>query len=163
MPAYVFYLDLTTPETFYLDSHTKKEVIRALFGSVLTAAAVFALGRLLPDEPENIFIDPNYVYGLAGGMIAYLLGRSRRAAFICGVLGVVLADVAVAALNWSQGIRQTLVLGGAGDMDTVVISGLLAVLLAELVGEIYERMARPHRRENREAIDTPVMKGGKRQ
>lgn len=26
-PAYVFYLDLTTPETFYLDSHTRKEVI----------------------------------------------------------------------------------------------------------------------------------------
>lgn len=146
-----------------IKTDTKKEVIRALLGSVITAAAVFALGRILPDEPEKIFIDPNYVYGLAGGIIAYLLGRSRRAAFICGVLGVVLADVAVAVLNWSRGIRQTLVLGGAGAMDTVVISGLLAVLLAELVGEIYERMARPHRRENREAIDTPVVKGGKRQ
>ena len=146
-----------------IKTDTKKEVIRSILGSVITAAAVFALGRILPDEPEKIFIDPNYVYGLAGGIIAYLLGRSRRAAFICGVLGVVLADIAVAMLNWSRGIEQTLVLGGAGAMDTVVIYGLLAVLLAELVGEIYERMARPHRKENQDLVDTPVSKGGKRQ
>ena len=145
-----------------IKTDTKKEVIRALWGSVITAATVFALGRLLPDEPEQIWIDPNYIYGLAGGVISYLLGRSRRAAFICGVLGVVLADIAVAVVNWSRGMDQTLVLGGAGAMDTVVISGLLAVLLAELVGEIYERMARHHRRENRDPVDSPVEKEGKR-
>ena len=145
-----------------IKTDTKKEVIRALWGSVITAATVFALGRLLPDEPEQIWIDPNYFYGLAGGVISYLLGRSRRAAFICGVLGVVLADIAVAVVNWSRGMDQTLVLGGAGAMDTVVISGLLAVLLAELVGEIYERMARHHRRENRDPVDSPVEKEGKR-
>lgn len=143
-----------------IKTDTKKEVLRALLGSLLTAAAVFALGRLLPDEPEKMWIDPNYVYGLAGGVIAYLLGRSRRAAFICGVLGVVLADIAVAAVNWARGIDQTLVLGGAGAMDTVVISGLLAVLLAEFTGEIYERLARPHRRENRDAVDTPMKREG---
>ena len=69
-----------------------------------------------------------------------------------------LADVAVAVVNWSQGLSQTLVLGGAGMMDAVVISGLLAVLLAELVGELIERAVRPHRRENRDAVDTPVRK-----
>ncbi len=141
---------------------TKKEVLRALLGSLLTAAAVFLVGRIMPDEPEKILLDPNYAYGLAGGVIAYLLGRSRRAAFICGVMGVLLADTAVALINWSQGIRQTLVLGGAGAMDAVVISGLLAVLLAEFVGEIYERMARPHRRENADPIDTPIRKEEKR-
>ncbi|MDD6683062.1 MAG: DUF1614 domain-containing protein [Clostridiales bacterium] len=145
-----------------IKTDTKKEAVRALIGSVITAAAVFLLGKIMPDEPERIIIDPNYVYGLVGGGIAYLLGRSRRAAFICGVLGVVLADIAVAVVNWSKGIDQTLVLGGAGAMDTIVISGLLAVLLAELVGEIYERMARPHRRENSDPVDTPVRKGEKR-
>ena len=129
-----------------------------MIGSVLTGAIVFFLGRVMPNEPEQIVLDPNYVYGLAGGAVAYLLGRSRRAAFICGVLGVVLADVAVAVVNWSQGLSQTLVLGGAGMMDAVVISGLLAVLLAELVGELIERAVRPHRRENRDAVDTPVRK-----
>lgn len=137
---------------------TRKEVRRALIGSVLTGVAVFALGRLLPSEPEQMAIDPNYLYGIAGGVIAYLLGRSRRAAFICGVLGVVLADTATALINWSQGIRTTLSLGVAGAMDTVVLSGLIAVLLAELAGELLERMARPTQRENSDPVYSPVRK-----
>ena len=137
---------------------TRKELLRALIGSVLTAVAVFLLGRLMPAEPEQIVIDPHYAYGLAGGAIAYLLGRSRRSAFICGVLGVVLADIATAVINWNQGIRQTLVLGGAGAMDTVVVSGLLAVLLAELVGEIRERIARGQSRP----VNASPRKGGSR-
>ena len=79
---------------------------------------------------------------MAGGITAYLLGRSRRAAFICGVMGVLLADIAVGIVNWSRGVDQTLRLGGAGALDTVVISGLIAVLLAEFVGEILERWVR---------------------
>lgn len=138
-----------------IKTDTKKEVIRAVVGSLITGAAVFLLGKWMPDEPEGIFLDPNYAYGLAAGVVAYLLGRSRRAAFICGVLGVVLADIAVAVVNWADGIRQTLYLGTAGAMDVVVISGLLAVLLAEFVGEILERIARPHSRENRDPVDHP--------
>ena len=122
-----------------------REVWRSLIGAVLTGAAVFGLSMLLPDEPEEMFMDPNLLYGLAGGAIAWLLGRSRRGAFICGVTGVILADVATAILNWSRGVDQQLVLGGAGIADTVVISGVLAVLLAELVGEIAERIARSRR------------------
>lgn len=135
---------------------TKKECWRAILGSVLTGGIIFLLGRVMPNEPEQITVDPNYVYGLAGGIVAYLLGRSRRAAFICGVLGVILADVAVAVVNWTGGIRQTLYLGSAGAMDVVVISGLTAVLLAEFVGEIIERMVRRNRRENRDPVDTPA-------
>ncbi len=137
---------------------TKKEVVRALMGSVLTAGAVYALSFLMPDEPEAIVIDPNYVYGLAGGVVAYILGRSRRAAFICGVLGVLLADTLVAVLNWQKGINQMLHLGSGGAMDVVVISGLIAVLLSELVGEVLERMARPGR-ENKDPVYTPVKEG----
>ncbi|MBE5786772.1 MAG: DUF1614 domain-containing protein [Clostridiales bacterium] len=143
-----------------IKTDSRKEVWRAIFGAVITGAAVYVLGRVMPDEPEKIVIDPNYVYGLAGGAVAYLLGRSRRGAFIAGVLGVVLADVAVAVVNWAQGIRQTLYLGTAGGMDVVVISGLLAVLLAEFVGEIIERMVRRNGRENRDPVDTPADRRG---
>lgn len=132
---------------------TKKELFRALLGSVLTAAAIFALGRLLPDEPEKMWIEPQYLYGVAGGLIAYLLGRSRRAAFICGVLGTVLADTLSALLAWRAGISQTLSLGEAGALDTIVISGLLAVLLAEFLGEAIERISRGRR--------APAREGGK--
>lgn len=121
---------------------TGKERVRALVGSVLTAAAIYLLSVYLPDEPENMWIEPTILYGLAGGLIAYLLGRSRRSAFICGVLGVTLADIANAVLLWSRGTAQRLILGGAGILDSSVISGILAVLLAEFVGEIVERIQR---------------------
>ena len=119
---------------------TNKERIRALVAAVLTCAAVYLLGRIMPADPIQTYIDPNYVYGLAAGVVAYLLGRSRRAAFFAGVVGVLLADIAVGAVNWANGIDQTLHLGSAGALDAVVISGLLAVLLAEFVGEALERL-----------------------
>lgn len=133
----------------FIRADSGKERLRAAIGAVLTGAAVYALSVFLPDEPERMWIEPNLLYGLAGGIIAWLLGRSRRAAFICGVMGVLLADVATAVVNWHGGLRQQLVLGGAGIGDTAVISGILAVLLAELVGEIAERIAQ--RKEGRKA------------
>lgn len=133
----------------FIKADEGKERLRAAIGAVLTAAAVYALSVFLPNEPEEMWLDPNLIYGLAGGLIAWLLGRSRRAAFICGVMGVLLADIVTALVNWKNGIDQQLVLGGAGLGDTVVISGMLAVLLAELIGEIAERIAR--RREGSRA------------
>lgn len=71
-----------------------------------------------------------------------MFGRSRRGAFVAGILGSVLADVWSAVGLWISGVQQPLYLGGAGAMDVIVISGVTAVLLAELVGEIIERVAR---------------------
>lgn len=133
----------------FIKADEGKERLRAGVGALLTGAAVYGLSVFLPNEPEQMWLDPNLIYGLAGGLIAWLLGRSRRGAFICGVVGVLLADIVTALVNWNNGIDQQLVLGGAGIGDTVVISGILAVLLAELVGEIVERITR--RREGNKA------------
>ena len=118
------------------------ERVRGVVGAVLTSAVVYLLGRIMPSEPERIVLDPIYVCGLAGGVVGWLLGRSRRGAFICGVLGVLFADAVNAIALWASGIDQKLVMGGAGLFDTAVISGILAVLLSELVGETVERFAR---------------------
>ena len=135
---------------------TNKERIRSLLGSVISAGIIYALSSLMPDEPEAISIDPLYVYGLVGGLVAYVLGRSRRGAFICGVLGVMLADTATAVVNWRNGISQPLILGGAGIFDAVVISGLLGVALAELTGEILERLMRGGREPSISPVRNPV-------
>ena len=67
---------------------TWKERLRAIVGALVTGGAVFAISAyLLPDEPEAMVIDPMYLNGIIAGLIAYVLGRSRRGAFICGVLG----------------------------------------------------------------------------
>ena len=44
-------------------------------------------------------------------------------------------------VNWTRGVQQVLYLGGAGALDAVVLSGVTAVMLCELFGEIMERMA----------------------
>lgn len=121
---------------------TGKERLRSLIATALTGAGIFLLMRLLPDEPDSMWIDPTYTYGLAAGIIAYIFGRSRRGAFIAGTLGMVSANIATDVLNRINGVNQRLVLGGAGAMDAIVFSGIIAVLLAELMGEVLERITR---------------------
>ena len=134
----------------WFKADTTTERVRSLLAAAVTGLAVFALGRLMPDEPESIVIDPGYMHGLAAGIIGYLFGKSRRGSFIAGVVGVILSSVANAILVWNAGVNQRLILGGAGSFDVIVISGLLAVLLSELVGEILERIKRGHQRPVRE-------------
>lgn len=140
----------------FVKAGTGKEKIRALIGAVVTAGIIYALSALLPNEPEAMFIEPMYLYGIVGGIVAYLLGRSRRGAFICGVLGILLADVAQAVVNWTSGIDQPLVLGGAGVFDAMMFSGILGVLLCELLGELIERVTRGKNPPEHENIKTPV-------
>ena len=128
-----------------LHAGAAKERVRALVAACLTAAAVFAVSLLIPADPAAMpLLDPILLYGVAGGAIAWLLGRSRRSAFIAGVLGVALADVITGASLWLRGVEQPLYLGGAGALDAIVIAGVSAVLLCELWGEIMERIARRH-------------------
>lgn len=134
----------------FVKAGTWMERGRAIAATLVTATAVYIIGRYTANEPETITFDPNYLYGIAAGVIAYLFGRSRRSAFIAGVLGVLLADVIASIEVWVRGIDQTLSLGGAGAYDAVVISGILAVMLAELIGEIVERATRGNRRPQRE-------------
>ena len=129
----------------FYKADTAAERGRALLASIVTAVTVYALGQFLPAEPEAMIVDPNYAYGIAAGVIAYAFGRSRRCAFIAGVLGVMLENVAAWATAVLSGAQQRLVLGGAGAYDVIVVSGLIAVLLAELIGELLERAARGRR------------------
>lgn len=134
----------------WIQAETWQERTRCLISAVLTGVVVFFLGRFMPNEPEKIVIDPGYMHGLAAGIIGYLFGRSRRGSFISGVVGVMLANIASAITVWTQGIDQRLTLGGAGAFDVIVISGLLAVMLSELIGEILERIQRGKQRPMRE-------------
>lgn len=118
------------------------EIVRALTAGVLTGIAIYYMGKLLPNEPEEMPFDANYLYGLSGGVLAWLFGRSRRGAFVAGILGAMIADVWSAVEVWHSGVAQSLSLGGAGAADVIVIAGLTAVLLCELAGEIIERLTR---------------------
>ncbi len=133
----------------WIKADTTGERVRSIIAALLTGAVVFLLGRLMPDEPESIVIDPGYMHGLAAGVIGYLFGKSRRGAFIAGVVGVMLSNIFTAVQVWNRGVEQRLVLGGAGAFDVIVMSGLIAVLLSELIGEIFERIKRGRQRPTR--------------
>jgi uncharacterized membrane protein len=128
------------------------ERVRAVVASILVAGAVMLGSMYLPYEPENMFLDPKLIYGLAAGLIAYIAGRSRRSAFIGGTLGIILSDIAHFATIYRAGIPGTTDIGGAGAFDVVIISGIVAVMIAELVGETREKIQGgpelgPHRPE----------------
>lgn len=125
----------------FIKAGTTKERTRAIFAALAAGAAVYALSKILPAGPEeNQFMNYYYLYALVGGGIAYLLGRSRRSAFIAGIMAIVLSDLVQAVVNWYTGIPGRTVFGGAGAFDATVIAGVFAVVLAEFIGETREKM-----------------------
>ncbi|MGE5381459.1 MAG: DUF1614 domain-containing protein [Methylocystaceae bacterium] len=119
---------------------TAKEKTRALIAAAVTALALYLGGRLLGAEPENMLIDPVYFYPLVAGIVGYLAGRSRRGAFFSAVMGVFVLDVIQFIFLLRSGVPGRVYLGGGGAFDSLVMSGILAVLLAEVIGETRERL-----------------------
>ncbi|MGB9885952.1 MAG: DUF1614 domain-containing protein [Moorellales bacterium] len=126
---------------------------RALLATGATAGAVFLLNSVLgrgdPWHGGADFLDPLFIYPLVAGGVAYLVGRSRRTAFIAAVLGVLVLDMADWARLAAGRLSGVVAIGGAGAFDVMVLSGLAAVLLAELVGELRERLQGGVAREGR--------------
>lgn len=123
-----------------LGAGTGYEKIRAIVAAGVTALALFLAGRFLGAEPENMFIDPLYIYPIVAGIVGYLAGRSRRGAFFAAVIGVLTLDVGQYFYLVRAGQVGTVHIGGAGAFDALILAGILAVLLAELIGETLERI-----------------------
>lgn len=114
------------------------EQLRAIAASIIAGIAVYTAGKLLPAEPEAMFIDPLIAFSIIAGIIAYIFGRSRRGAFIAGIMGIVISDI-ISALGIVDRPVGTAI-GGAGVLDAVVISGVIAVALCEITGEAREKL-----------------------
>ncbi|MBU7005551.1 DUF1614 domain-containing protein [Phosphitispora fastidiosa] len=122
---------------------TKKEWFRTLIATGVTGVVIYYIGSvLMQGNPGGPFdrLDPIWMYPIIGGVVAYVAGRSRRSAFIAATLGVLLLDI----FNWvyllSTGTPGRIAIGGAGAFDSIVLAGIIAVLLAEIIGESRERL-----------------------
>ena len=104
----------------FVKADTAKEKSRSILAAILAGAGIYLAGRLMPSEPGTMPFDPNYAYGI--------------------IAGVILADIAQGLENVIRNIPAPINIGGAGAVDIVVISGLLAVMLAEFVGELREKL-----------------------
>ena len=137
----------------FIKAGTTKERVRAIVAALAGGAIVFFAGRILPNEPETMILDPIIIYGVLAGLTAYLFGRSRRSAFIGGIMGVLLGDLVQGIVSRNQGLSTPIRFGGAGAFDAVILSGIIAVLMAEFIGETRERFTKEKKAEKYEYTD----------
>ena len=115
------------------------DLFRAIMGTIITAGLILLAQWLLPSKtPEDIVVDITIIYGIIAGLVAYILGRSRRNAFICSVFGLTLASVIQFFISMAKGQIVPLSLGSGGAFDSMVLSIVIAVGLCELVGTTAE-------------------------
>ncbi|HKM42523.1 MAG TPA: DUF1614 domain-containing protein [Limnochordia bacterium] len=121
---------------------TAKERVRSLVAALITGGIVYGVSQLTDFDPSSptLFIDPLWLFSIVAGIVGYLSGRSRRASFIAGVLGILLVDIIHLGLALANNMATRVVLGGAGVFDATIVAGLIAVALAEFVGETRERI-----------------------
>ncbi len=126
-----------------LTADTSTERWRAIIASVITAGIVYGISQLTDFDPSSpmLIIDPLWLFSLIAGLVGYVVaGRSRRAAFVAGILGIFLVDLLHLFRAVLAGMNTRIVLGGAGVLDGMVVAGFIAIGLAEFVGEIRERV-----------------------
>lgn len=123
-----------------------RDLLRAVIGTLLVAGIIYGLEWLMPADPEELIIDPMFIYGIVAGLVAYILGRSRRNAFICAVLGLTLAELLQFFINLGMGTTTVLGLGTGGAFSTMMIAIIVAVSLAEFLGRAFES-AKPDEQE----------------
>ena len=123
---------------YLLISCGKRDVIRAIIGTILVAGIIYGLEWLLPADPEEVVIDNMYIYGIVAGVVAYLLGRSRRNAFISCLFGITLAELVQWIINKCMGVNTILGLGVGGVFSTYIVAIIISVAVSEFIGRCVE-------------------------
>lgn len=115
-----------------------RDLVRAIIGSLLVGAIIYGLEWLLPADPEKVFIDNMYIYGIVAGIVAYALGRSRRNAFISCLFGITIAELVQWIVNFAVGTPSILGLGVGGAFGAYVVAIIISVALSEFLGRCFE-------------------------
>ncbi len=119
---------------------TAAEKARSLVTAIATGAVLYGVSKTFDFEEGRQIIAPLYLWGLIAGVLAYIGTRSRRTAFVTGILGVVALDIANLIEVIVRDLPTTVYFGGAGVFDSVVVAGIVSAVLAEGFGEAAERL-----------------------
>ena len=131
-----------------------RDLLRSIIGTIIVAGIIYALQWLLPADPENVVIDNMYLYGIVAGIVAYILGRSRRNAFISCLFGIALADIIQWVINYTNGTPSILGLGVGGAFSTYVVAIIISVALSEFIGRIMESASKDKDNKKQFNFDT---------
>ena len=114
---------------------------RAIIAVVVSTAAIYGLAKYVNFGEKAMPVEPIYLWAVIAAVLSYLVGRSRRTAFVSATLSMVLLDLIHVFETGLRGVRAATRIGGAGAFDGIVLAGILAVVLAEIFGEARERLA----------------------
>lgn len=123
---------------YLLISCGKRDVVRTIIGTVLVGGIIYGLEWILPADPEEMIIDNMYIYGVVAGVVAYLLGRSRRNAFVSCLFGITLAELVQWIINLCTKNKSILGLGVGGAFSTYVVAIIISVAVSEFIGRCVE-------------------------
>lgn len=115
-----------------------RDLFRALIGTIIVAGIIYALEWILPADPEEVVMDNMYIYGIVAGIVAYVLGRSRRNAFVSCLFGITLAELSQWIINFATGNKSILGLGVGGAFSTYIVAIIISVALSEFLGRCFE-------------------------
>ena len=115
-----------------------RDLLRAFIGTILVAGLIYGLEWILPADPESVIIDNMFVYGVVAGVVAYILGRSRRNAFVACLFGLTLAELVQWIVNFANDTPSILGLGVGGAFGAYVVSIVIAVAVSEFLGRSFE-------------------------
>lgn len=115
-----------------------RDLLRAVIGTILVAGIIYGLEWLLPANPENVVMDNMYIYGIVAGVVAYLLGRSRRNAFVSCLFGITLAQLVQWVINFIMKTPTILGLGVGGAFGTYIVALIISVAVSEFIGRCVE-------------------------
>lgn len=115
-----------------------RDLFRAVIGTILVAGIIYGLEWILPADPEEVVMDNMYIYGVVAGIVAYVLGRSRRNAFISCLFGITLAELIQWIINFATGNKSILGLGVGGAFSTYIVAIIISVALSEFLGRCFE-------------------------
>ena len=126
---------------YLLISCGKRDLTRAIIGTVLVAGIIYGLEWLLPADPEEVVIDNMYIYGIVAGVVAYLLGRSRRNAFVSCLFGITFAQLVQWLINLCMDQKSILGLGVGGVFSTYIVAIIISVAVSEFMGRCIESVS----------------------
>lgn len=115
-----------------------RDIVRAIIGTVIVGEIIYGLEWILPADPEEMIIDNMYIYGVVAGIVAYVLGRSRRNAFISCLFGITLAELIQWIINLCINRKSILGLGVGGAFSTYIVAIIISVAVSEFIGRCIE-------------------------
>ncbi len=124
------------------------EKFRTFIAIIFTTVVIYFVSFYFRNYGEGRdIIDPFIMFITAGGITAYIIGKTRRGAFVAGILGYFGYEM-INLLQLTRGEYLTEVrIGRGGALDTIILSGIVAILLAEIIGEGREAIFHRNKRE----------------